>query len=171
MGDGDEGYMATYFEDGFDDSLLAAATTAAAVSPPSEIQPCSLPLPYAEPELPGDDQTESGSLEVLADGQEEERWGISSAAQLDDMSGNHQERREIPLVRGQVSVAEGKAVPKHDSLALESTLPGTGLEGPGQLHLEMQQTAVDGFSLATDTSNKEPGELYLFKQIPGTTPR
>ena len=69
----------------------------------------------------------------------------------DDMTGKHRERREIPLVRGQVLGGEGKVAPKRECPVLEATLAGTGLERPRQLHLEMRQTAVDGFSHADDT--------------------
>ena len=55
---------------------------------------------------------------------------------------NNQEREEISLV--QAVGEEGKMKPEQKSL--ESSLAGTGLEGPGQLHLtdrEMQQIALE----------------------------
>ena len=50
-------------------------------------------------------------------------------------------------------------VPKCEYPTLEPTLPSAGLKGSGQLHLEMQQTAVDGFSLAEDSSRELGGDF------------
>ena len=47
---------------------------------------------------------------------------------------------------------------------------GTGLEGLGHLHLEMQQTAVDGFLLADGTRNSEQGEAFSFEADIGMNP-
>ena len=83
-----------------------------------------------------------------------------------DKTGKHWKRRDIPLVRVQNLREEGKVVPKHECSALESTLANMRLEGPGELHFEMQQTTVDGFSLADSTrSSKHRGAFYFQEDI------
>ena len=51
-------------------------------------------------------------------------------------------------------------LPKHECSALESALASMGLEGPGELHFEMQQTAVD-----STRSSKQRGAFYLEEYI------
>ena len=67
----------------------------------------------------------------------------------------------------QVIGGESKAVPKRKFPALESTLARTGLEGPGQLHLEMQQTAVNGFLRADGTTSSDQGRAFSFQAAIG----
>ena len=114
--------------------------------PPPILPPCSSPPPCAEPESSGGDKITSDSLEALANGQEEERWEVPLVVWPNDMVvGIHRERRKILLLRVQVLGEEGKVAIKRENPALESTLAGIGLETPRELHLEMRQTAVDGF--------------------------
>ena len=49
-------------------------------------------------------------------------------------------------------------------------MTGTRLEGLEHLHLEMQQTAVDGFLLADGTRNSEQGESFSFEADIGMNP-
>ena len=107
-------------------------------------------LPCAAPESSGDDQIKSDFFKVLADGEKEERRETSPAERHGDMSGNHQEQREILLARVQALGGNDKVVAK-----LECPTSVTELEGPGQLHLEMQQTAVNSFSLADGRRSSE----------------
>ena len=60
------------------------------VSSQSEMQSCPSPFPCAEPELLGNGQIKTASLEALVDGQEEERWETPLAARSDDMARKHQ---------------------------------------------------------------------------------
>ena len=109
--------------------------------PPPVSPPCSLSLPYAEPESSGDNQIEIDYLETLTDGQE-------------------QERRETPLIRVQGLREEGVVVLKREYPKLESTLAGMGLVKPRQLHLKMQQATFDDFSLADGASRELEGAFY-----------
>ena len=68
------------------------------------------------------------------------------------------ERREITLTRVQVLGGEGKVVPKRKCPALESSSAVTGLEGPGELHPQIRQTAVDGNS----TISSKQGRAFYF---------
>ena len=57
-------------------------------------------------------------------------------------------------------------VPKHECSVPESTLASMGMEGPGELHLEMQRTTVDIFSLADSArSSKYRGAFYFQEDI------
>ena len=82
------------------------------------------------------------SLGAPADGQE---------VRPVDMTGKHGER--IPLERSQLLGREGKVVLKCECPALKPPSAGTGLEGTGEPHVEMQQT--------------DQVELSLFKQVSG----
>ena len=82
-------------------------------------------------------------------------------ARRHDMTGKHRERREIPLIRVQVSGGEDKVVPKRECRRW-SQYRLVALEGPGELHLEMQQTAFDGFSLADGTISSKQGGAFYF---------
>ena len=53
---------------------------------------------------------------------------------------------------------------------LESTSAGTGLKGLEELHIEMQQTAVDGFSLAGGTIRSKQGGVFCFQADIGVNP-
>ena len=61
-------------------------------------------------------------------------------------------------------------MPKHECSALESTLASMGLEGPGELHLEMQQTAVDGFLFADSVRSSKQREAFYFEEDIGGNP-
>ena len=120
------------------------------------------PLLCPESELSGGEEIESGSLKALADGEKEERWETPLVVGPDDKRGKHWKRRDIPLVRVQTLREEGKVVPKHECPILISILASMGLGGPGELHLELQQTTVDDFSLADSTrSSKHRGVFYF----------
>ena len=58
---------------------------------------------------------------------------------------------EIPLERAHSLGGEGKVVPKRERPAVKSPPADMGLEGPGEPHFKMEQTNVDGFSLADCT--------------------
>ena len=61
-------------------------------------------------------------------------------------------------------------VPKRECPALESTSAGTELERLGQLHLEMQQTAVDDFLLADGTRSSDQRGSFYFQEASGIIP-
>ena len=53
---------------------------------------CHLPLrPFAESVLSGHDQIETGSLKVLMNDQQEERWEIRLLVRPNDITGKHLE--------------------------------------------------------------------------------
>ena len=53
-------------------------------------------------------------------------------------------------------------VPKRECPVLEPTMASTELEGPEELHIEMQQTALNGFLLTDGTkSSKQEGAFYF----------
>ena len=54
-------------------------------------------------------------------------------------------------------------VSKQKCLTTESDCAGTSMERPGQLHLKMQQTAVDGVSLADGKMTSEQGVAFSFQ--------
>ena len=59
-------------------------------------------------------------------------------------------------------------MPNRECPSLESTLAGTGLEGPGQLHLETQKIVVDGiFHADMMRSSKQGGALFLSRRYRG----
>ena len=60
-------------------------------------------------------------------------------------------------------------LPRH-STVLKSPSPGTGLEGSEELHLEMQQIAVDGFLHTGCTRISKQGEDFLFQAKVGVNP-
>ena len=114
------------------------------VLPHPEIPLCLSSLPCTELESSEDDQIERGSLEALADGSEEERSEIPLAGEPDDKTGKHRDGEQIPLERAHFSEGEGKVVPKRAFPALKSPSACKGLEGLGELHLEMQQIVDQG---------------------------
>ena len=78
---------------------------------------------------------------------------------------NNKKRGQIPLV--QIVGGEGKMKPEW--IVPESSLVGTGLEGPGQLRLPsrgMQQTAV-GSCTYVDGSLQLGGEFSFFELLSG----
>ena len=79
------------------------------------------------------------------------------------MTGKHREQSEIPLLRAQVLGEDGKVVSKRKCPVLERTLAGTELEGPRQLHLEIQETTLDGFLLADRTISSKQGGAFYFQ--------
>ena len=60
------------------------------------------------------------------------------------MAGKHRDGKQIPLERAQRLGGEGKVVPKRAFPAMKSPSACKGLEGPEQLHLEMQRTVDEG---------------------------
>ena len=90
-------------------------------SPPSEILPSPSPLPCAEPESLGNDQTESkeNSLEASADHQEEERGEIP------------------PLQVFGKDMIEGKIESRWRTF--KSQRAGIVVKAPGQLHLPIRE--------------------------------
>ena len=64
----------------------------------------------------------------------------------------------------------GQMMPTHEYPVQESTSTGTGLEGPRELHLDMQQTAVDGVSLAESTISSKQGRAFYFPADIGMNP-
>ena len=112
------------------------------VPPPPEILPCSSPLPCNEPESSGDDQTDSDSLREPADGQEEERLEIALVV-LPDMT------VEILLEPAELLGGHCKIVPKRKYSVLKSSSASTRLEEPGEPHLEMDQSDVNGLFTLT----------------------
>ena len=120
------------------------------VSPHPEIPSCSSPLPCTEPESSGGDQTKNDHVGAPSDEPEEERSEIPLAVYLDDMTGKHRDLEQIPLEKAPFLGGEGKVVPQRASPALKK-----GLKGPEKLHIDMQQTAVDGFSQADCTRSTD----------------
>ena len=104
-----------------------------------DIPPYSSPLPCTEQESLGNDQTESGSPKAPADGPEEKRFEIPLAVRRDDMTGKNPDSAEASIVFRR----RGQGGTKRACQALKSPSAGKGLEGPEELHLEIQQTAVD----------------------------
>ena len=79
-------------------------------------------------------------------------------------------KRKITLIRAHVLGGKGKVVPKRECPVLESTLAGIGSKGPGELHLGLQQTAVDGVLLVDDTRSSKLGKYFYFEAVFGITP-
>ena len=73
-------------------------------------------------------------------------------------------------VQAQVLEEEAKVVPKREYPALESISTVSGLKGPGELHLEMQQTVFDDFSLADGTISSKQGRAFGFRAAFRTIP-
>ncbi|CAM9426231.1 unnamed protein product [Ascophyllum nodosum] len=93
------------------------------------------------------------------------------------MTGKHRDGEQIPLERAQFSEGNGKVVPKRGCSALKSPSACKGLEGPEELHLEVQQTVEESKimpkhvcsalkSSPADTRLDKSGELHpLMQQI------
>ena len=102
-------------------------------------------LTCIEPDLSEDGQTEYDSLRVPVDGPKEEQSEIPLAIKLDDMTRKYRDGEQIPPERAQFSEGDGKVVSaKRAFPALKSPSACKGLEGPKELHLEMQQTVDEG---------------------------
>ena len=80
------------------------------------------------------------------------------------MTEKHRDPEQIPQERAQPSGGEGKVVPKRASPALKSSSADKGLKEPEERHLEMQQTAVEGFLQASCTRRTDKKGIYTFKQ-------
>ena len=138
----------------------------------SDIPLSTSPLPYAEPELLGDDQIESEDffLEARADDTTEKK-GKKESERNDRYKGE-----EVPLLQvfGK-SVIKGKM--ELARRVLETQRLDTGVEAPGQLHFssrKTQRTAADGFTPA-DSSSKL-GRIFVLQAVIGmksekTTPQ